>query len=570
MHIVNGILFVIVVVLGVCFIQPQQSNTISSPALLPSDTLIYLEQNNGASALANFKKSRLGKSLASIDLPGVLQKTGVHPSYIALVNKVLITINQVQQDALVRTVLGKKLGIALFAPREWMQKSSSIKEYVESHSLLISMPSINEVKLETLVSTYIKDITVSTVPYGHYSIRRYILNNSRLSVAFCEGLLLASFEERVIREALDIYDQKSDSLMNYTYFNEFNNELKNAERSLYLEIEGLQGVVESWAKNAPTLWSKELISEFSTLKGVVSISHGTWRDEAELHNKIFIHLNKARMGNQIRELAATQPSMNLSLPFISQDALFYYWSNTLNSRLLWDMYVAESGDDTFEIDYFQKRVEDVTGYSLYEIIQMVSNNVGILVNKNERDRFVPIPDLALIVRLTHPQNIQDVISKTLKNLDIKAQGRTYKGVRYYYWGIYPQESLQPVYSIHRDYLIIANTRDILQEIIDTPITPRRLVESSAFQELDPGFQTRNNSVCYVDHEKLLVHLKELLNWMGTFIAIQDRKASEKTKIIIENMLNPLIDGMGMYKKSATRTYIQGDLVIVESQTQMSQ
>jgi hypothetical protein len=117
---------------------------------------------------------------------------------------------------------------------------------------------------------------------------------------------------------------------------------------------------------------------------------------------------------------------------------------------------------------------------------------------------------------------------------------------------------------------LANTFDILKSIVDTPITKSRLTAAPGFKELDPGFQTLNNSVCYANQGKLLEHIREFISWAGTILAIQDRHEAEKSKILIDNLINPIFWGMAMYDKSATRTYLKNDRIIIESRTRITQ
>jgi hypothetical protein len=96
----------------------------------------------------------------------------------------------------------------------------------------------------------------------------------------------------------------------------------------------------------------------------------------------------------------------------------------------------------------------------------------------------------------------------------------------------------------------------------------RLIASAGFKELDPGFQKLNNSVCYVNQATLVTHLEDLFSWAGTMLAIQDRHAAEKSKKIIDEFISPLFLGMAMYEKSATRTYIEDDRIIIETKTRI--
>lgn len=61
-------------------------------------------------------------------------------------------------------------------------------------------------------------------------------------------------------------------------------------------------------------------------------------------------------------------------------------------------------------------------------------------------------------------------------------------------------------------------------------------------------------------------LKELINWGGTIIGIEDRKAARKSKVVINQLINPLLDGLAMYSQIGTRRYTENNIIYIESTT----
>lgn len=568
MRIVASLLLMALFMLGIVFLEKQPLEEVVPSSFLPADTLVYAEQKSGVEAIQQFRNSRMGQALASIDFVQVLQEAEMEPAHLAIVDKTLATLRKLQDDRLVQALLGRQCTLALFAQRDWSAKADSVEEFIADHLLLISEPRINTVALDVLTSHYTGNVDISIVPYGEYLIKRFYVNDEVISVVLTDGFILASLEERILREALDLHDKKIGTLKTNTEFQVLTKALGDSERLLYFSVDGLQVLAEYGADHASTPREQAMLSELSSLKGVTALAHGVWRSKELLKNTLLVKLNREKMNSQVKEMIATSPSINDTLPFVARDVLFYYWSNTLSIRLLWEMYVAEAGENDKDIQSVRNTIHDISGYDLKDIMEMISGNVSILVQQSERAQFVPIPDLALLVKLKDSEQLGQVLAQSLQKLDINVQSRTYKNITYYYWGLYPQESLQPVYAIHRNYLIIANTLDILKGIIDTPVNNSGLVTSSEFMTVDPGFQTLNNSVCYIDQASLLRHLSELIGWAGTILAIQDQQAAEKSKILIDNLINPLISGIAMYDKSATRTYLKDDRIVIESQTRI--
>lgn len=569
MRIVSTLLFVTLFILGLVLLERHTVEELTPASLLPADTVMYVEQQNGVEAIADFKKSRLGKALASIDLRQVLVDAEVRPDTIQMLEGAVGYINELRDDKLIHEILGKQCVVALIPQRSWSHKAQNLTEFFESHLILISKPRIRIDFLKVLISQYSGEVKIEDIPYGEFSIKRVHLDRGILSVVFVKGFLLASFEERAVRESLHVLNTKELSLSYDSEFKEFISDLKGAERIVYSAIDGLQALAEYGSTRSSDAKEKAILAEISSLKGLTSIAYGAWRGGQTINDEFHVAFNKDAMDPRVREMISTNSSINDTLPFVGDDVLFYYWSNTLNIRLLWEMYVAEAGKNDQEVTNIKRIIYGFSGYEIENLIDMLSSSVGILIKQSARKQFVPIPDFGFMIKLNEPEKIGDVLKKGLRGLDINIQSRKYKDIEYFYWGLYAKESLQPVYSIYRDYLIIANTFDMLKEIIDTPVSNTRLIGSKDFGTIDPGFQKFNNSVCYVDQASLLGHLKDLFSWSSTLIAIQDREAALRSKKLVENLINPLFHGMAMYKKVATRTFIDKDRIVIESKTELS-
>ena len=570
MKVVSTLFFFATFLLGLYSLNQDSIHEAQPAMFLPADTLVYLEQKNGVESFARFQNSRLGRILSSIDFPTVLFEAEVQSGDIELVKKVLDVSARVRDDDLFQAILGKRLTLALIGRRDWSPNSTNIANYLKSHLLLISRPGIKPENFDRLVSKYVDDKKISLVPYGRYTIKRIpITTDETVATTYVNGLILASLEERVLRESLDLYDKKQGTLKTNPSFINITREMEGAGQFFYCSVKALQEVAETLIETVTNPTELLALHEISLLKGVNRFSYGGTRQKKILKNRFIIGLQPEAMGKRIREMVATSPSINDSLPYAARDVLLYYWSNSLELQPLWEMYKERAGEQSDEVLSLQHDISGLFGYEVNELIDMIGSDIGVMVRENEEELFVPIPDLALFVKLDDTEKGSDALQKAVKHLDIKLKKGRYKNIEYFSWGLDPKESLQPVYTIHRKYLIFANTLNMLKTIIDTPLNNTRLIGTKGFRELDPGFQTLNNSVCYVDQARLLRRLQEMVGWVGTMLAIQDQKAAEKSKILIDNLIDPLFWGLSMYEKSAIRTYVRDERIYIESQTKLS-
>jgi len=570
MRSINILLFFVIFLSGIFSLKQDAIHEVQPSMFLPADTLVYLEQKSGGEFLARFHNSRLGRVLSSIDLAKVLHEAEVDNSDIELVKNFLSMSAALRDDELFQAILGKRLTLALIGTRDWSPASATITDYLKSHLLLISRPVGKIESLERLAAKYVYGKNVTLVPYGRYTIQRIqISNDETIATTAIDGRLLAALEERVLREALDLYDTKKGTLRSNPAFVDITRELEGADQLLYCSVQGLQKAAGSLAETVTDPMQLLALHEITSLKGVNRLSYGGTRHNKILKNRVIIRLQPEEMDKRIREMVATAPSINGSLPYAARDVLLYYWSNSLELQPLWGLFQERVGASSDEVVGLQHEIKKLFGYEIGELIDIIGNDVGVMVRESDDELFIPIPDLAMFVKLDDTVKGADAVRKVVKNLDITLKNGRYKNVEYFSWGVDPEESLQPVYMIHREYLVLASTLNMLKTIIDTPLNNTRLVAAKGFRELDPGFQTLNNSVCYIDQARLLRRLQEFVGWAGTMLAIQDRKAAEKSKNLIDNLIDPLFWGLSMYEKSAIRTYVRDGQVYIESQTKLS-
>ncbi|WP_136799253.1 MULTISPECIES: DUF3352 domain-containing protein [Desulfosediminicola] len=568
MRIVLSVLVSTLMVLGIFLVSRIEIHELETTQFLPVDTLIYAEQVDGVESMKRFFNSRFGKALDSIDYEKVLSEGGFNNQYQAEIRKVLEGVDRLRTDPLVQHILGEKCSVAFVPQRNWSNHDDSLDLFVRHHTLLISKPDLPQLSLAKLLTFYGGTFDNTSVMYGKHTINRMVLENYTLYISVVEGYVLASFEERIIRESLDIFDEQSVNLGTDPDFLAHRTKLGEAERFLYIAIDGLQELAQYGASRSADERAKAVLHEMSTLRGITTLSYGTWRDKDISNDKILAKINQEAMDIQVREMISTRPSINDTLSLVGDNVLLYYWSNTLNPRLLWNMFVAEAGETDADIESIRFEIKNSTGYEVEQIIDMADSSVSILLKPSLRAQFIPIPDTALMIRLRDEESVNALIQESLNQLDIHLQSRKYKDVQYYVWGIYDRESLQPVYTIYRGYLIIANTMDMLRAILDTPLTESQLVAAESFERLDPGFQKLNNSVFYVDQATLALHLEKIVSWLSTIIAVQDRQAAIHARVITDNLISPILHGLAMYEKSATRTSLDGDTIIIESKTKI--
>jgi len=60
----------------------------------------------------------------------------------------------------------------------------------------------------------------------------------------------------------------------------------------------------------------------------------------------------------------------------------------------------------------------------------------------------------------------------------------------------------------------------------------------------------------------------MVSWGGTTLAIKDRELARKSKVLIDDLINPLLEGLSMYSIIGSRKYVEGSTIVFESYTHL--
>lgn len=109
----------------------------------------------------------------------------------------------------------------------------------------------------------------------------------------------------------------------------------------------------------------------------------------------------------------------------------------------------------------------------------------------------------------------------------------------------------------------------MQRVIDQNITGISILDNKLFRKADPGFESLNNSTTFSDNVKLMKVLHRALEMFGTFIALENRETAMKAKILLKELITPLMEGLTIFDSMATRSYFTPETVVVESVINLS-
>lgn len=569
-------LFVVILLLclglGVMFfLKGGKGAGVDAADFLPSDVLFYGEQTDFTKMYEKFLGSRLGKTLTNLDYNGIAAELGQKGQAVLELDNLRKKLNNYIKDPAFNELLGKEFSVALFPAKSFSADHPA--KALEERLLLIAKPRHNVQLLQSLIPLFSKDIKHSTAQYGSHIINRYEIDDiNTISTVTVEGVILAALEERLVRKSIDYYDSKKNTLSDNEEFKRLRKSFKGAQLFSYLSLPAFYEQGKMISENLEDAEKKEFLRLLEHWKGWGAAAYGAWHEKGLLKDKVEIFFDQDNLESVVARLCCdVKPSMNQTLKMVPAETLFYYWTNTLNLPLIWEIYSATLTRKKPEaLDLLRQELRDVVNVELEEILAMIDKDVALIV-KDVGGGGIPLPKISAIVKLKEPERFMKIFHTLLKEGDIPLSKKKFKKHTITYWGIAPQGGLQPAFVLIDEYLLLSNSIDLVKQIVSLESDPAKtLFNSEEMKEVGGELNEKNNSAAYVHIALLADALKDLATWAAGMAIIQGPEAAHEADILVNKLILPLLDGLSMYTKLSSRSIISKDSIILESTTMVTE
>jgi len=190
---------------------------------------------------------------------------------------------------------------------------------------------------------------------------------------------------------------------------------------------------------------------------------------------------------------------------------------------------------------------------------LFGHEFGFNVAEIRTSGFFPVPRICFCIELVDRNAVKRILEKMVSGLPLrrdKVAGIPVISI------MAAKGLMQPSYALLDKFLVIADSRQQIENILE--VKGPRLVDDDDFRAVDMGLLQPSNLVMFVRTASLIDGLKEFASWAGTIIAIRDEKAGARSKILVDQVIVPLLDGMKMYRAKAVRSFTAPGEVVLES------
>ncbi len=544
-------LILIIVLLLACvsiYFIISDDEEITAVDLLPQNVIGYIRQDNLTKMYKKYDSSKLGNTIKAIDYRGIINDLQLPEESRRHVEQVIEDIQETVNNPLVHEIFGEHFIVALLPNTKIYQEVSRLDNLKES-LLVIAKPKKSAIALAALAKLIPKSDNNGELRYLEEKILYYKLDDQfTLYAAVVANRVLFSFSDTVIKSAIDRHKNQSADLKANKAFKKAQEKHKNALQFAFFQAgplkETILAYIKAYSPEDLDAISKELelLDNYSHLSSAVyPVKDGSM----QTHSSIVFRPDK--MDSSMKNIVLVPPEENPMVQMVPEDLLIYYWTNTF---LLKDLYKFAVHDRNFtdeQIQNLQNEIQKNTGLELDDFFSLFDHRPTFLLRDSEVPFFLPVPDFGMYIRINDRPKFEKMMEKVIKDNNVVTHQEKHGEDTLTLWGEYSQNSMQLGYTIHGDYFVLASSKPFLEDIIDHLDKPVSFSKENGFAQVTKGFHDENNILCYVQLQSFFKIMKEVVSWGGTVLAIQDREAAMKSKIVIDRLIHPVLDGLSMYK-----------------------
>jgi len=558
------LLLVIVVLIGgigyFFLVQPQVPDLLE---LVPAESVAVVDWESPADSYQAFMKTPFGTRLSGIDRPLILSALGFSADKSAQIERLAKTWEEFSGSLFFKKFFASRTVLALLPLKK---TGPDISAALFNNLVLLNTSGRKTVLLRTLVAGLSGAQKLPDLKYQGYTIHGYLVNNAfPLYFVSDKELLVTAFDPAPIRQCLDLLlariIQKGGGMVdNADYIG-----LKQRARGLddfflYVDLAPLKGLIQD-------LNGQKITTTTASVSSAGVRPHGV-RKAVFFHQALqpihqftsIVRFDASVLSSFQKLIYVRPPIENRKLANMPANLQVYFWSNWLDLPAWWRKTRENASTSDMErADRLAEFVDRNLGMKMDDFLALFGQQVGLDIKEIKSSGFFPVPRICFCVELTDRDQLQTLLEKMVA--DVPVHRAIVAGV--------PVVSvlaagglMQPSYALLKEYLLLADGRDQIEDILKP--TENMLIRDPVFLKLDMGMQQANNLVFFARAAQVIQGLKELASWLGTIIAIRDEQVGSRSKVLVDQAVIPLLDGLTMIKAGAVRSYTGPGEIVLQS------
>ena len=530
--------------------------------LIPADSPAVLDWDSPAGSWQSFLDTPLAEKLQEINWPQILGALGYKHERITGYSRIASRWKSFTESLFFRDLFDGRTVVALL-PQKGRTKdfNASLKDTL----VLLSHAGRQFKHVQSLIDESPRVAQLRTQNYQGYTIRGYLFKDRYpVYVVTHKDLLIAALDPAPVRQCLDlllagIIKKTGRMVDNPTFAKMKKRAGAQDDFFLYLDIAAMQAMPGQMKKGWQSMGFKNN-SVATALSGRGLRQMALYHQPMEGIHQVtaIIVYDKAGLSSFQRHIAGRRPIKDKNISSMPADMQSYLWSNWLDLPHWWQATLEHSaGRDLKRADRLNSAITKYTGKDMQQFLDLFGNQISLVIKEIITEGFFPVPRICLRVDLADQETMRSLLDTFVAGLPHR---RDMVAAVPVVSVLAAGGLMQPSYALLGKELLLVDGRDLMEHILN----PGKdlLVHDPDFIKLDMGLQQPQNLIAFTRMGRLISGLQELASWVGTNIAIRDERAGEKSKVLIDQAVVPLLNGLTMFKAGALRVSSKdGELVM---------
>ena len=529
--------------------------------LVPQQAVLMLDWTDAAGAARGFLDSRFGHRLTSINWSSVMEQLEVPAQAREQLEDSATDLMGFFAHPLFKELFSRRVVVALL-PVDPVAFKANPQQAVAENLLMLVHPRHERAffrffTLLTMVQGKVESLSYQGVPITVYALK----GGGDLYVSSVDGQLVVSPGLETVRYSIDLSLEhlvrgRTGFVLNSEY-----TKLKERGRGrddffLYADFARLKPLLK--VLRLPMQRGKgRSLSEFSGSERM-AFFHRSYKNIQQFTS--IVQFDPEQLAPFQKTIYTREPVENRSLLNMPSDLLIYFWSNWLDLSAWWQTSLAQGTDDELAAaERVAVWIEAQVGMSIDEFLALFGREFGFNIAEIRTSGFFPVPRICCCIEVTDRDRAWELLEKMVTGLPLRRD----KVAGIPVVSIMAADGLmQPSYALLDRFLLVADSREQIEDVLR--VSSKRLVKDEEFQAVDMGMLQPSNLVVFARTAELIVGLKEFASWAGTIIAIRDEAAGVKSKVLVDQVIIPLLDGLKMYRAKGVRSYTAPGEVVLDS------
>ncbi|CAK8724572.1 DUF3352 domain-containing protein [Candidatus Electrothrix laxa] len=539
------------------------SRSITPQELIPRHAMVVMELTNAAATGKKFLDSGLGQTLNDIDWPAVLQGMQIKRQLRQPLEQNSSGLLHLLTHPSFPQVFGRRLFLAQLSALPSLIRDKQ-RHPLRDNLLIIMDPGQEDP--DTVLSSLLdllqgKQKILKDSGFTIYTLKAK--KRPKIYIASVGGKIILSFAQQPLKESIALFlghffKQRNDLLLNKEYTKMKKECPDKTNFFLYADLFRLKIHLKIFFAQFASQSKSQKSTNTPWAPGVRSMGfyHRTEKNTDQF--RTIVRFSQDQLYPFQKHIYTTPPIRSHSFEEVPDDLLLSFWCNWLEPGLWWQTTVARSEkEELASANRIAAWIKEKTDMDMNEFLSMFGKKFSIHVADISTAGFFPVPRLCFSIQILDRKKMDKFFQEIIADLPVR---RTMVGGVPVTSLLAAQGMLQPSYAFFNGYLLLADSREQIEEILLKK--KKSLAKGEEFQAVDTRLAEPANLHFFARTPEVINALQELASWAGTMIAVRDHRTGATSKLLVDQVISPLLESFKAYQAIGIRSATAlGELVI---------